>query len=1308
VTDLPVTHGLIRWWPNLFDARDEISGQEGVVMGVLPPVATGADDATEFGPTTAWVQLQPAITNEVFTFSFWVLCRSDRPAAWVHLLGQTSSEGEWLFQGDPGIKAVIGPNELDRTDQGEAVPMIQEAWQHVAISRRPDGTSQVWLDGRAALNGRRVHVWPRKSRWLMVGNALTGSDLPFFGGLRDLCAFDRVLTESEVRALHAAGLPRRPARNTAARLAATRRPLDITASTNVVTAAAQQWTHRRYTAEDGLPGTVAKAVLQARNGYLWVGTEEGLARFDGKKFQPFTAANTPAMRTIGQTVWSLAEDADGTIWAGIFGGLLRIRGLEFTAFTNGLPQRFVLQAQPAGDGSVWVAGFNNFVPRGPCWLRRYHPESGTTSAEVMAPGHVRQLIVATNGVWLATEQPQQMHFWDGRAAATTVMGTVLGQIDNMPPTVQIGTRPGTSAAPSIRMWKEGDKGTNSWAEVEMGGNAPVFHWLWDTRFRRPSVGRWNGPASPDKWLGVFYDLARLRDGVVEKIHFASHTSGGPEIASLCANREGGVWFATEEDGLHFLQERLIRVFTTQDGLSGNNVISVCPAPDGSLWVNTSTGLSQWSNGAWLSHDVGGRLRAITIDREGWAWFGRGSSGSDALGRKGYDSPCRSVYSGLDWQDPNSLRFARDGTLWVVCERGLTWLKPKRFIRDNDGNWVINPASTEPAVGRYSVGKELPKIFPTGLVEDRDGSIWMGSVAGGLFHVVNGRVENFTSKDGLPGDHCVPVYLDDTGALWITGEGGLTRRAGGRFQTVTEKDGLPKDVLLDLIEDDGGNFWISGKRGIHRVVRREAEEFFAGRVKRIDTLTLGTRDGLLTPECASLHYPSMARTPDGHIWVATRNGLATFDPRRVRMDTQPLPAVIEQLRVNRREWPLAAPRNASLQPARGRLETGVTGSTAAPAVVRRAPAPNATASDPDDAPKRTAAAPFAAPGPRALPTPTISTGAAEPALRLPPGSGERLEFHYTAISLVAADRVKFSCRLVGYDSDWSPETDLRLAFYTNLKPGAYEFRVKAANAHGVWSAEETTLPFVILPYFWQTAAFQAGAGMALLALAAGIHWRRLTAQRRMQDLKHQQVLTGEKSRIAADMHDELGAALTQIAILGEVAKSQASDETRSTLERISQSARDVTSRMSDLVWATNPLNDTLDNLVAYLREHAASQFENTRIQPHIEIPTSLPEGRVSATFRRNLLLVMKESLNNVIKHSNASEVAVRLEITGSNLVLRITDNGRGFAPGERHGTGNGLGNMRKRVRDLGGDFSLTSTPGEGTRIEASVPLVIHPT
>jgi signal transduction histidine kinase/ligand-binding sensor domain-containing protein len=1252
--DLPVTNGLVRWWPNLFDARDEITGQEGVVMGVLPPVETGADDETEFSRLTGWVQLQPAITNEVFTLSVWVRLRAD--AEETRLLGQEANEGQWIFQYFGGERCAffIGPEHFQEADRTEQVVLTPEVWHHVAVARRAEGTSVVWVDGARTLEGQLSHPWPANARWLSVGNSLAGGEELAHQGLRDLCAFDRVLTDEEARTLHAAGLPHRRARNTATRLAATRRPIPIEVSTNVVTSPPQLWTHRRFTTEDGLPGNIVKAVLQARNGYLWVGTEEGLARFDGRQFRAFTAENTPALKDIGQTVWSLSEDRDGTIWAGIFGGLLRIRGLEFTAFTNGLPQRFVLQAEPAGDGSVWVAGFNAFVPRGPLWLRRYQPDAGTSSAEVIVPGHARRLLVVSNGVWIASEQPQQIQFWDGRSAVTSV----VGKVDDDPLHVRFSSSSVLSPKVEVRAWAGGAESNTRWAEFRLGQDDVAFHWLWDSRLRRPFAARWNGPAAQDAWLGVSYDLARVRGSQLEKIEIPPR-SAGLEIACLCANREGGAWFGSEEDGLHFVQERSIRVFTTQDGLSGNDVRSVSATADGGLWVATADGLSRWRRSEWTHHGKG-KVRSVASDREGMPFLGAQGFGNLQL-RRDIEDPFRNtVLLGLDWEDPNSLRFASDGTLWVVCERGLTWLKPERLVQNSEGNWVPDSASREPVFGRYAIGKELPKMFPLGLVEDGDGSMWLGSLANGLFHVTQGRLENFSEKDGLPGNNCVPVYRDDSAALWIVSEGALSRRAGGRFQTIGAKEGLPKDVLLDLIEDNLGNFWISGKRGIHRVARKELEEFFAGQSSRVHSLSLGARDGLLTPECSSLHYPTMAKTPDGHIWVATRNGLATFDPRRVQLDTQPLPAVIEQLVANRTEFPLNGWVMPTFPSAKlAGWKTGVTAES-----------------------KR------------------------EKPIRLPPGSGERLEFHFTAISLVAADRVKFRHRLDGYDSEWSPETDLRLAFYTNLKPGAYQFRVKAASAHGIWSEDEAKLSFVILPYLWQTRAFALAIAVAVLALAAALHWRRLTAQRRLQEVKHQQALATEKARIAADMHDELGATLTQITILGEVAKSQTGDptQTRTTLDRISEAAREVTTRMSELVWATNPYNDTLDNLVAALREYAASQLESFTVESCLEFPESVPECRVSATFRRNLLLVLKEALHNIVKHSQATRVTVQLEIGERELHLAIADDGLGFDPSCPRGRGNGLGNMERRIRDLGGRFELSSQAGEGVRVDCRIPIL----
>jgi signal transduction histidine kinase len=392
---------------------------------------------------------------------------------------------------------------------------------------------------------------------------------------------------------------------------------------------------------------------------------------------------------------------------------------------------------------------------------------------------------------------------------------------------------------------------------------------------------------------------------------------------------------------------------------------------------------------------------------------------------------------------------------------------------------------------------------------------------------------------------------------------------------------------------------------------------------------------------------MAKTPDGHIWVATRRGLATFDPRRTRLNTRLLPTSIERLVVNQREFPL------------NRL-------------------------------------------PKAR---TTATAEREEVMRLPPGSGKQIEFDFTATSLVAADRVRFRHRLDGYDSDWSPETDLRLAFYTNLRPGAYRFRVQAANAHGIWNEEATALGFVIAPYVWETTGFYVSLATVITGIVLALHRQRMRALRRIQELSHKEELTAEKTRIAADMHDELGAALTRIVTLGETAKVQVAKglQSRATLDRITQAARDVTSRMSELIWVINPRHDTLDNLAVYLREQAAKQFEGLAIEAHFDIEPLPADCQISAIFRRNVMLVVTEALHNLVKHSGATKMRLRLAVESSELTIHIEDNGCGFAVESHAGAGNGLGNMRQRMADVGGSFDLVSAPGQGTRIRIRAPL-----
>ena len=1232
-----ITEGLLHYWPNLWDARDEVTGREGVVMAVLPPAAEGAPDATRFHDETGWVLLPvPLRADQAWTVSLWLRPTAPARTGGVALAFQAREQQWALLETEPDFHPTYrwmgrGP----RFEDGVALRFSFDTWQHVVLTKNEEGRVAGWCDGVAL--GQASLTFPAgvEVTWLSVGNDIKG-DSQWFGQLRDLCLFDRVLAEEELRALHAAGRSTTPVRNSAARLAALQGPEGLPWSTNVLHRPVQSFTHRRYTAEDGLPQNRIQCALQTRAGYLWVGTEAGVARFDGRRFRDFAEHNTRALAQTGPDVFTFAETEDGTVWAGTHSGLLQICDTAFTAVTNGLPERFILQLAPAEEDALWIAAFRDDRHyRGPCRVRRYHPETGHSSAEVVVPGHVRRMVPAADGLWLATEDPELLLFWDLRSAAPTVVARVCGS----PPQVAVLAGTERLGGVTLRGWCDPQTPSRSVIEMTVGGEGHRFHWIGPASRSGANASRWGASRNSDVWLGAEPGLAQIRADRLDLIDFRDFTSP-PEVICLAPNREGGFWLGTAGDGLHLIRERLVEVFTTRDGLSGNDIRSVLATREGTLLAGGPAGLDQYKDGRWTRRGTQAALPAAAVlsiaqTAGGTLWFTRGHAGPDALSALDQDVPVELSLNGLTWHHPGRLVHSPEGRLWVGCGHGLTWIEaPGQPVAADAAAW-----RSQIRHGRLSVGEDVPDTVFLKLLPDRDGSLWVGTLGHGLLRIRDREVERFTVADGLPADICVPAHLDEAGDLWVTAKGAVARRRQDRFEVITQQEGIPNDYLLDLIEDGAGHYWLPGWRGIHRLVRHELESFFEGRIRRVQSLNLGMRDGLLTPECTSLHYPITARTPDDRLWVATRSGVASFDPRQVGGDADPLPAYIEQVVVNHEAL--------------------------------------------------------------AIPAVGSSTGP----LKLPPGSGRRLELHFTAISLVAADRVRFQHRLEGYDDGWSPESDLRLAFYTNLRPGHYRFQVRASNAQGVWNPAATELAFVIAPHLWQRRSVQVTAGLAVVLVALLLHRQRVAVLRHLQALEHQQQLASERARIAADMHDDLGAALTQIAILGEVGRRQLPDpvQTGSLLARISQSSRDVAERISDLVWATNPRHDRLDNLAGYVREQAARLLEGTVTRATLRFPERLPEDQVSATFRRNVLLVVKEAVHNALKHAAPQHVMVEFAVERGQLHLRIEDDGRGFAGVPSPPRGNGLVNMPRRIHDLGGSFEMDSAPGRGTRIHCSIPL-----
>jgi signal transduction histidine kinase len=370
-----------------------------------------------------------------------------------------------------------------------------------------------------------------------------------------------------------------------------------------------------------------------------------------------------------------------------------------------------------------------------------------------------------------------------------------------------------------------------------------------------------------------------------------------------------------------------------------------------------------------------------------------------------------------------------------------------------------------------------------------------------------------------------------------------------------------------------------------------------------------------------------------------------------------------------------------------------------------------------------------PAPRALPgeaAPLALSHVRSGALALGPGR-HVVEFRYTASSLVAPAKVRFRYRLDGAETEWRGPDSARSGLYSLTAPGQYRFRVTACNNDGVWSPAEATLTLTVAPYVWQTWWFRLG-GLAALLLAAGwgirLHEQR-KVHRQFEQLEAQQLVERERARIARDIHDDLGASLTEIGLLSEFAQRDSTppEQVKADVREIAAQARSSTRALDEIVWAVNPRNDTLEGFVTYACAYAEEQLRLAGIRCRLEAASPLPRRPVRADVRHHLFMAFKETLTNVVKHAGATRVEIRMAVEEDQLIVEVRDNGRGFDPRRRRReeagsgaeagaasattpslrSGNGLINMQERLESVGGAFACESAPGQGTRVTLGIKL-----
>jgi signal transduction histidine kinase len=328
------------------------------------------------------------------------------------------------------------------------------------------------------------------------------------------------------------------------------------------------------------------------------------------------------------------------------------------------------------------------------------------------------------------------------------------------------------------------------------------------------------------------------------------------------------------------------------------------------------------------------------------------------------------------------------------------------------------------------------------------------------------------------------------------------------------------------------------------------------------------------------------------------------------------------------------------------------------------------------------------------------------LEIGPGS-RRFEFLYTGLNFSAPEMLRFRHKLEGVDAEWVDTGGQRHVSYDQLRHGTYTFRVQACNREGVWNQVGDRITFAVAPYFWQTRWFDASF---LLVFGCVVGWtvKYILLQRhnrRLQQLRQLHALEQERTRIARDIHDDLGGSLTEIGYLGALAvrDSQSLADARGQLVRIMDRTRELAKRLDEIVWAVNPKNDSTGHLATYLCQFAKEFFEPTAIQCRLDVASDVADMPLTAEVRHSVFLVVKEAFNNAVKHSAATELWLRLTVSDGVMTIEVSDDGRGFEVGAGREAGNGLRNMAERMAEMGGQFQVQSTPARGATVCLRLPL-----
>ncbi|HEX4265649.1 MAG TPA: two-component regulator propeller domain-containing protein [Verrucomicrobiae bacterium] len=951
----------------------------------------------------------------------------------------------------------------------------------------------------------------------------------------------------------------------------------------------------------------------------------------------------------GSAVISVAQAHSGYLWFATLYGLVRFDGVKFTTFdegnTAGLDSSRIVYVFEDSRSNLWVgtesAGVIIIDSAG-------HITKVQTSGDAPAIHPVSACEDADGVVWLLMKDGRLCSYQNQRLAFVGVCKSAMTETNGQ---LWLGTDQG--AFPVLKA----SAGARAFV---VGQTVPIKHRL-DFLLASKKGGFWMiADGHVQKWKN--YQL--LSDWDADPWHDVP-------VTTACEDAEGNLIVGTYGDGVYWFKPNGTATHLSRE-LSLNYIQSIAVDHEGSLWVGTDGGglnRVKRKDFADLPESMNSVVQSVAADKHGGLWIAYNENRIDHWSNgvserfapvANSDNPAGAsvkavfvdkeghVFAGVSGSSGPRLFEFKNSKFSPVSEVNLR-SDVSAIHQDRAGRiWVGTQEGLLVFSGQnsqmISVADGLPRSDVRAIADDAAGNIWIGT-GGGLACLRDGRVTVFHKKDALPGEDISSLLVDAEGVLWVGTRGsGLARFAKNRWTHYTAGEGLAGNSVDYLLEDNETNLWLGSNTGLMRVAKKSLNDFANDPMGSIPCRVYVEEDGLPTRECTEGSQPAACATADGTLWFPTTRGLVSVNPSTLKRNPLEPRVVIESVSVE-----------------------GQSQNT------------NRFAGSPTE-------------------------------IIVPPGKGH-LEIHYASLNLAAADRSRFKYRLSEQaGTTWADdESGNRVASYAKLLPGTYQFEVTACNEDGVWNPNPAALTVVVQPGLWQKGWFRGLVALCVLAVIAGIvyYFSTQKLQRQVALLRQQEVLEHERGRIARDLHDQLGANLTQVALLGELAESdkEIPAEVEEHARQISQTARETTKALDEIVWAINPSNDTLEGLVNYSGKYAQEYFGLAGLRYRVDIPNQLPDVTLPPEVRHNVFLAFKESVNNVVKHAQASEAHVRLKLEQNRFTLEIEDNGRGPAGAEQKSGRNGLRNMRKRMEDVGGTFSIGAAAGQGTIVRLTAPIKI---